>query len=402
MGHGASPPPRDGYAYPLFRRNDRSLPPAWAGPVYLWDIDNTYLITEYAGLRDLVRIRFEAAEDKRPVPGAVELLAGLRRGADPVDRPPIYFVSASPETMRPVLERRMLIDGVAFDGITFRNLRKLRYLRDIFGYKVAALLLYRLENPREAKEALFGDDREHDAEVYVLYARACAGQVRGQALAEALAAKGVGKQAIRYIVALAAEVPERDPVEWIFIRRTGRGPATPPEGEDPRVVRVDDFGQVAAVLHALGRLTDDDLARVVQAARAAGLGAAPEKALATLAARLDPGGSARTRETLARLLTAAAAAPGPALTGADVGAAADAAIVADAAPAPASLVAASSPPPELIVPGAPPPADDPPPLILPFVGAGRGPRVAPPEPDQPATPRSDSRPAPAPPWPGGP
>ena len=64
-------PERGGYAYPLFRRNDRTVDAGYAGPLYVWDIDNTYLLTEWTSLRDLIRIRFEAAEDKLPVPGAV-------------------------------------------------------------------------------------------------------------------------------------------------------------------------------------------------------------------------------------------------------------------------------------------------------------------------------------------
>lgn len=279
-------PERGGYRYPLYRRNERPLPPDWGGPIYLWDIDNTYLVTEWSGLRDLIRIRFEAAEDKRPVPGAVELLAGLRRAADPDARPPVFFVSASPETMRGVLERRMLLDGVVQDGITFRNLRRLRYLRDIFGYKTAALLLYRLENPPGGRETLFGDDREHDPEVYALYARICAGAARGEVLREHLAQRGVGRAAAKYIETLASELPERDPVEWIFIRRVA--PATPPAPlrlEDERIVLVDDFSQAAAVLRAQGRLERDDLLRVVGAVRAAGLGPDPGRALALPAVR---------------------------------------------------------------------------------------------------------------------
>lgn len=284
MAGGDGAPEREGYRYPLYRKNDRPLPPDWEGPIYIWDIDNTYLVTEWNGLRDLIRIRFEAAEDKRPVPGAVELLAGLRRGADPDARPPVFFVSASPETMRGVLERRMLIDGVMQDGITFRDLRRLRYLRDIFGYKTAALLLYRLENPPGARETLFGDDREHDPEVYALYARICAGAVRGEALREHLAARNVGRSATKYIETLASELPERDPVEWIFIRRVAKEPA-PPRIEDERIVFVDDFSQAAAVLRAQGRLEKEDLLRVLAAVRAAGLGAAPARALELPAVR---------------------------------------------------------------------------------------------------------------------
>lgn len=279
-------PERDGYRYPLYRKNDRALPADWDGPIYIWDIDNTYLVTEWSGLRDLIRIRFEAAEDKRPVPGAVELLGGLRRGSDPDARPPVFFVSASPETMREVLERRMLLDGVMQDGITFRDLRRLRYLRDIFGYKTAALLLYRLENPGRASETLFGDDREHDPEVYALYARICAGAVRGEALREHLAQRNVGRAAARYIETLASELPERDPVEWIFIRRVAPGtPPAPLRLDDDRIVLIDDFSQAAAVLRAQGRLEKEDLLRVVAAVREAGLGATPTRALELPAVR---------------------------------------------------------------------------------------------------------------------
>lgn len=270
---GAGAPERDGYGYPLFRKNDRVLPRDWTGALYVWDIDNTYLVTEWSGLRDLIRIRFEAAEDKRPVPGAVELLAAVRRGSDPDRRPPVFFVSASPETMRPTLERRMLIDGVAHDGVTFRDLGKLRYLRDIFGYKIAALLLYRLENPPLARESLFGDDREHDPEIYALYARICAGAVRGKELREYLEARDVRRSASRYIETLASELPERDPVEWIFIRRVVPGkPKTPLRLEDDRIVLVEDYAQTAAVLRALGRIDHEDLLRIVAAVHAAGLG----------------------------------------------------------------------------------------------------------------------------------
>jgi hypothetical protein len=273
---GSGAPERDGYGYPLYRKNDRILAADWSGPIYIWDIDNTYLVTEWSGLRDLIRIRFESAEDKRPVPGAVELLAAVRRGSDPDRRPPVFFVSASPETMRATLERRMLIDGVAHDGVTFRDLRKLRYLRDIFGYKVAALLLYRLENPPRAREALFGDDREHDPEIYALYARICAGLMRGKELREYLDERDVRRSAAKYIETLASELPEQDPVEWIFIRRVVPGkPKTPLRLEDDRVVIVDDYAQTAAVLRALGRIDHEDLLRILAAVRAAGLGQRP-------------------------------------------------------------------------------------------------------------------------------
>ena len=295
-------PERNGFRYPLFRRNDRPLPAEWAGSVYVWDIDNTYLITEWKGLRDLLRIRFEDALDKRPVPGAVALLKGLGDSeSDPERRPAIHFVSASPHTMREVLERRMLIDGVVHDGISFRDWGALRYLRDVFGYKIVALLLLRRDTPPGASEVLFGDDREHDPWVYSLYARICAGELRGEELREVLEAQRVRSAAAAYAVALADELPRRDPVRWIFIRRLRKKRRPPPEaasadaaGEAPaperrrrsttrrrrrpkppgelnsRLVEVEDYGQAAAVLFAAGRLRAEALRAVVAEVAAAG------------------------------------------------------------------------------------------------------------------------------------
>lgn len=286
MGQGSPAPERNGHRYPLVRSNERKLG-SYSGPVYLWDIDNTYLMTEWSSVRDLIRIRFEAALDKRPVAGAPELLQALRRGprAD-CERRPIYFVSASPETMRPVLEKRMLLDGVEQDGATFRDLwtgalgrPHLRHLRDVYGYKIAALLLYRLESSPDARDTLFGDDREHDPEVYVLYARVCSGAMRGKSLEEVLAARNVRRPDIAYIAALAAELPEKDPVERIVIRRVKpveRSPGDEPEkaaktspfdAEDTRVLKVHDYAEAAAALFASGHMDARGFARIFTAVR---------------------------------------------------------------------------------------------------------------------------------------
>jgi hypothetical protein len=314
------PPERDGFRYPLYRRNDRTLPPEWSGNGYVWDIDNTYLITEYHGIRDLIRIRFEDAIDKKPVPGAVPLLTGLRRHESEEQRAPIHFVSASPHAMCETLERRMLLDGVVHDGIAFRDWSKLRYLRDIFGYKIAALLALRLEQPEGLSECLFGDDREHDPWVYGLYAQICAGNLRGKKLYKVLRGHGVRRSSSRYAVALAADLPENDPVEWVFIRRLRPkadttdashaheerrqepGPESDEELEsdettvelkiedlDPRVLFVDDYGQAAAVLHAAGRLREADLCSVMIDVVGAGHGMSPGAVLAELAGRLPAG-----------------------------------------------------------------------------------------------------------------
>jgi hypothetical protein len=321
MGQATPAPERNGYRYPLVRTNERRLAD-YAGPAYLWDIDNTYLMTEWSGLRDLLRIRFEAALDKRPVSGAPELLQALRRGpAAGVDRRPIYFVSASPETMRPVLEKRMLLDHVEQDGATFRDLwtqalgmPHLRHLRDVYGYKIAALLLYRLESSAEVKETLFGDDREHDPEVYVLYSRICAGAMRGAQLEEVLAARNVRKNDIAYICALAAELPERDPVERIVIRRVkpierlpGDEPdearkSSPFDAQDDRVHKVQDYAEAAAQLFAANLMDARGFARIFTAVRGES-GRDVEKVLRGVAPEISPDAIAAVTAELGRLPT---------------------------------------------------------------------------------------------------
>jgi hypothetical protein len=283
MGQGSLAPERNGYRYPLVRTNERRLPD-YAGPMFLWDIDNTYLMTEWSSLRDLIRIRFEAAIDKRPVAGAPELLQALRRGKGDAERRPIYFVSASPEAMRTVLEKRMLLDGVEQDGVSFRDLwtggvPHLRHIRDVYGYKIAALLLYRLEGPAKGRETLFGDDREHDPEVYVLYSRICSGAIRGKALEEILTARGVRKPDVAYVAALATELPQYDPVERVFIRRVRNverapgdepssvPPAAPFDAQDQRVTLVRDYAEVAAILYAAHVIDARGFARTFGAVR---------------------------------------------------------------------------------------------------------------------------------------
>ena len=42
--------------------------------VYRWDLDKTYLRTEFDTVRDVLRTAFEKPHDKRTVPGAAALL----------------------------------------------------------------------------------------------------------------------------------------------------------------------------------------------------------------------------------------------------------------------------------------------------------------------------------------
>jgi len=187
--------------------------------VYRWDLDKTYLRTEFDTLRDLVRTAFEPASRKRAFPGASTLLREIR-ATDPAA---IFILSGSPEQMRSVLEAKLRLDGIRWDGFTLKpSLRNLvrgrfRFLRDQLSYKLTALLRSRTNVSPETDEILFGDDAEGDAFIYSLYADIVAGRVSQELLMKVAEAAEVYPDDIPQLVRIAARVPRGDPVRRIFI-----------------------------------------------------------------------------------------------------------------------------------------------------------------------------------------
>jgi len=187
--------------------------------VYRWDLDKTYLRTEFDTLRDLVRTAFEPASRKRSYPGAGTLLREIR-ATDPAA---IFILSGSPEQMRSVLEAKLRLDGIRWDGFTLkpslRNLvrGKFRFLRDQVSYKLTALLRSRTNVSPDTDEILFGDDAEGDAFIYSLYADIAAGRVDQALLMKVAEAAQVYPDDIPEIVRIAARVPRGDTVRRIFI-----------------------------------------------------------------------------------------------------------------------------------------------------------------------------------------
>ncbi len=158
--------------------------PPKAQLVARWDLDKTYLRTEFDTARDLLRTAVERPDRKRSVPGAASLLREIAQcGAR------IHILSGSPRQMRGRLEEKLLIDRVRWDELTLKpnlsNLARLRLraMRDQLGYKLPSLLRSRVreqmseEEGTRVREMLVGDDAEADAFVYSLYADLCAGKV---------------------------------------------------------------------------------------------------------------------------------------------------------------------------------------------------------------------------------
>jgi len=160
------------------------LPRDYNGPVFVSDIDKTYLATHIDSIGGLLKAAFEAAERKTNVPGFSIILRAIRRGAAPeAAHNPLFFVSASPSQMARKLHDKMELDGVDHDGIIFKNQLKhvragdFRKLREQVGYKLEALLQLWFRLPPNAKLYLFGDDSESDAVVYSLFTEILARQI---------------------------------------------------------------------------------------------------------------------------------------------------------------------------------------------------------------------------------
>src|SRR5882757_4106821 len=106
-----------------------------------WDLDKTYLRTEFDTVRDLVRTAIERPDQKRTVPGAAALLRELGRA-----NVEIHILSGSPEQLRSRIEQKLRLDGARWASLTLKpnleNLLRLRFraLRGQLGYKLPALL----------------------------------------------------------------------------------------------------------------------------------------------------------------------------------------------------------------------------------------------------------------------
>jgi hypothetical protein len=224
--------------------------------VYRWDLDKTYLRTEFDTLRDLLSRAFEGAKDKHTVPGAAALLREIR-ATQPAG---LYILSGSPEQMRRVLEAKLRLDGVTWDGLTLKpSLKRLlrghfSFLHDQVGFKLNALLSSREALASHTDEILFGDDAETDAFVYSLYADLCAGRVGSDVLSLVLERAGVRTDEIPDLVRLAGRMPRRDHCLRIFIHLDRISSLDPFSEYGLRVCPFYNYFQPAVVLVEMGAI----------------------------------------------------------------------------------------------------------------------------------------------------
>lgn len=225
--------------------------------IYRWDLDKTYLRTEFDTARDLIRTALEKPNRKLTVPGAAALLRELRK-TEPAG---VYILSGSPEQMRSRLEQKLTLDGIQWDEFILKpSLRKLlrgqiRFLRDQVSYKLGSLLRSRSNVDPETTEILFGDDAEADAFVYSFYAEIVSGQVGEEEILAVLEASRAYEDDIEQILESAAKIKTGEIVERIFIHLDRVRPANSFESFGSRVCPFYNYLQPALVLVEEGVLS---------------------------------------------------------------------------------------------------------------------------------------------------
>jgi hypothetical protein len=220
--------------------------------VFRWDLDKTYLRTEFDTFGDLLKSALETARDKQAYPGARSLLRALKQE----NGHRLCIVSGSPTQMRSVLTAKLKLDGVDFDEFVLKNnLRNLmrgrfRALRSQIPYKLPVLLESRSRIYDAAPETLFGDDAEADAIIYCLYADILAGRITREELTRILEAARAYDDEIERTLALAESVRRADSVQRILIHLDRRSPPAAFTHFGPRLVPIYNYFQAALLLYA--------------------------------------------------------------------------------------------------------------------------------------------------------
>ncbi len=265
-------------SFPIHRACYRTLDRDWEGEVFIADIDRTYLATEISSMKGMARIPFERAADKKDIAGMARLFREIRRGPGPTKRDtPLYFVSASPSQLRPVIERKMMLDGIGFDGTTFKSwtgvIRRLRFsrFREQIGFKLTALLAGRTELPSGALETLIGDDLETDPVTFALYADVLAGRIPTHDLSRILQLNGVMEIDAKAIVRSAREIAPSRGVRRALIRMERFSDPDEFKEYGPGVIGCLGAFQMAGISMHEGNLSEDGVVRVADDLIARGL-----------------------------------------------------------------------------------------------------------------------------------
>jgi hypothetical protein len=234
--------------------------------IFRWDLDKTYLRTEFDTIRDLIKTALQTPEEKVNVPGSVALLRELTRERES-SRVLVTFISGSPSQMRATLEKKFELDGIKPDAFvlkpTLQNILKGRFkaVRGQVGYKLDSLLRIRGMSP-PAPETMFGDDAEQDAFIYSLYADLAAGRIDRETLIDILEEAEVYEPTIESILGGFDDMHVEDTVQRIFIHLDRRSPPGRFWVFGPRVIPIANYFQASLVLYDDGVLDVEGVLRV--------------------------------------------------------------------------------------------------------------------------------------------
>ena len=276
--------------------------------VLRWDLDKTYLVSQFESLRYLIRVPFQKAKDKIALPGVAALIIGVRRCVERDRRPlAVYFLSASPPQIGAAIREKLDLDGIQYDGITFKDqVRHLMYARfdavlEQIGYKLEQLLTSARGSVEGSIELLFGDDWESDPFVYSLYADVVEGRVNEATVSDLLRRAGVSRHYRDRIVELMDGTRLPAMVGGIFILRQRPARAGDLDAFGPRLVWFDNYFECALRLWDLRLLDTDGVFEVL-----ADIGFNPAQTAVSFEAVCERGPGDRARlAPLRRVLTGA-------------------------------------------------------------------------------------------------
>lgn len=230
--------------------------------IFRWDLDKTYLVSQFESLRGLLAVPFERGRDKVSLPGVAAVIKALREGQGSRGRASeVYFLSASPPQIGTAIREKLAIDGIEYEGITFKDqvshIVRGRFdaLREQIGYKLERLLAAAREIEPGAREFLFGDDWESDPFAYSLYADLLAGLVSAAELSAVLERAGVHKHYVERIRThhdWLERGARRHRVAGIFILRQRMAPPAELARFGSRLVWFDNYFECALALYARG------------------------------------------------------------------------------------------------------------------------------------------------------
>ena len=197
--------------------------------IYRWDLDKTYLQTEFSTVRGLLQAAVEGPYRRRTIPGVRALLRGLSQSHETR----VVVVSGSPNWIRARLEKMFQLHGIRCDRLVLKDfgaaLKRGRFgaLRAQVPYKLLAHLETRLwlQSRNEAVgEICFGDDAEVDALIYCLYSDVCTGRIGGPRLARILKTCGAYDDEVAAVLGRLPLLGRDDPVRRIFIHLESNSP----------------------------------------------------------------------------------------------------------------------------------------------------------------------------------